>query len=173
MYLLGGACAPTAPIIDSLAGLGHDCSVTTPENSSTRPRSLALRSDLAAIDEVAGLVSAVCHDCALGGQGEHTLNLILEELITNTVRHGRPDPESPIEVRLQREPGGLRITYRDRGTPFDPRHDVPEPDFSQTISRRLPGGLGWPLIFHYCVEVDYQRVDDCNCVDLLVRLEEE
>ena len=129
---------------------------------------LTLQGRLAEIGRASHFVADFCQSEALDSSQERVLVLILEELITNTVKHGSPPVDAPIHVTLARKEGEIHIGYRDNGTPFDPNHDAPAPDLSDTLSRRRTGGLGWPLIRHYCSAIDYVREDTCNCLELRV-----
>ncbi|MCB1876152.1 MAG: ATP-binding protein [Chromatiales bacterium] len=88
------------------------------------------------------------------------LNLILEELLVNTVEHGRPPDHHPVSIRLARSGYCVAIDYRDRGVAFNPIKDTPPDDIDQPVDERRVGGLGWPLIRHYCHNIRYERNTD-------------
>ena len=104
----------------------------------------------------------------IGGYMQRVLGLILEELITNTVRHGQPPADSRIRIALTVQGEDARLRYRDQGIAFDPLKDLPPPDFSQTVTRRRVGGMGWPLILYYCASAHYARDGDANVIDLVM-----
>src|ERR1044072_2655033 len=62
--------------------------------------------------------------CTRGGGGrEHCLklNLVVEGLFTNTVRHGhRGDSDAPIWVSVDSTPGAVYVPYEDTAPPFNP-----------------------------------------------------
>jgi serine/threonine-protein kinase RsbW len=63
------------------------------------------------------------------------LNLALEELFVNTVKHGhRGECDAPVWVTLEARPGAVRLTYEDSGPPFNPYGYLPK--------TRDVGGLG-------------------------------
>ena len=71
------------------------------------------------------------------------VNLVLEELFTNTVRHGyRGDSDAPIWVTLETRPGALYVTYEDAAPPFNPWVGLPEFAPDATLRSRRIGGLG-------------------------------
>jgi serine/threonine-protein kinase RsbW len=71
------------------------------------------------------------------------VNLVLEELFTNTVRHGyRGDSDAPIWVTLETGPGALYVTYEDAAPPFNPWVGLPEFAPDATLRSRRIGGLG-------------------------------
>lgn len=76
--------------------------------------------------------------CAEAGLAEdHCLraNLVLEELFTNTVRHGhRGESDLPVWVTVSADEAMVRLTYEDTAPPFNPYGISPQ--------RRDIGGLG-------------------------------
>src|SRR5688572_33182207 len=84
--------------------------------------------------------------CASAGVGEHSclrLNLVLEELFTNTVRHGHGgDCDAPVWVSLARDSGRVRITYEDTAPPFNPYAKLQTQAADGSLEMRKEGGLG-------------------------------
>src|ERR1044072_4214177 len=83
--------------------------------------------------------------CTRQGVGrEHCLriNLVVEELFTNTVRHGhRGDSDAPVWLSVDAEPNEVHIVYEDTAPPFNPYAlFASAPD--TTLSLRRIGGLG-------------------------------
>lgn len=138
-----------------------------------QPETLTIQGELREIEHAHSFATRFCESRGIGPVHSYTLVLILEELITNTVKHGNTAAGSPISVTLQRSPAGIEIGYRDHGVPFDPNHDVPEPDFSLTLSRRPTGGLGWHLIKFYCSRLDYRRDGPTNLLALCVPMDHD
>ena len=91
------------------------------------------------------------------------LELIVEELMTNTVKHGRPDPGSQIEIAFESAASGagVSLTYVDRGNAFDPTAITGPPP---------SGGFGLSLIRGLSVELAYERRCDANHLRLSVPL---
>ena len=133
-----------------------------------KPETLTLQGRLAEIGRASHFAADFCRSEDLDASQERVLVLILEELITNTVKHGSPPVDAPIVITLARTENDIQIGYRDSGTAFNPHRDAPAPDLSDTLSRRRAGGLGWPLIRHYCSDIGYSRDGECNCLELTV-----
>ena len=71
------------------------------------------------------------------------LNLVLEELFTNTVRHGhRGDCDAPVWIAVSRSGDRLSVLYEDKAPPFNPYARLTEPVVDTTVSMRKIGGLG-------------------------------
>ena len=95
------------------------------------------------------------------------LNLVLEELFTNTVRHGhRGDCDAPIWIGLQRAEDGVRIVYEDKAPPFNPYARLSEPVVDTTVSMRKIGGLGVLLTNELAASRDYAYLFGRNRIRL-------
>ena len=88
---------------------------------------------------------------------EFDLNLVLEELFTNSVRHGGcRGREGVVHVRLSMLPNGVGLEYADQGTSFDPA-TVPPPDLQSPLEERRSGGLGIHLMRQIMRDFEYRR----------------
>ena len=96
-------------------------------------------------------------------------NLILEELILNTLTHGRTSGLSNIEVTLESGVGSVTITVVDDGAAFDPLHDKPTPDTELPLQERSIGGLGLHLIRTMAEDLVYKHADGKNHLTLVAR----
>lgn len=107
---------------------------------------------------------------ALPGSVRRSLNVALDELLTNTIEYGfagRDGGEVTVEVALHRDRVSLTLT--DDGRPFDP-FALPAPDTSLPVDQRQIGGLGVHLVRGMMDQVMYERVGDQNVVVVSKRL---
>lgn len=103
-----------------------------------------LESRLSALEPLADAVSA-----ALPGRADlaFAVNLCLEELIANIIRHGLGGaPDHEIRVRLSCADDRLEITVDDDAPRYDPFAQAPVPDLTLDLERRPVGGLGVHLV---------------------------
>lgn len=85
------------------------------------------------------------------------MDLVLEELFTNLVRHGRG--EGDIQVDLVRAPGEVRIRLlAAEPSPFDPTA-APRVNANLPIEQRRPGGLGIHFVRQLCSTFRYEWTD--------------
>ena len=95
------------------------------------------------------------------------LNLVLEELFTNTVRHGHGgETDSPVWVTLGRDGQRLTLTYEDTAPPFNPYARLPEAPPDTTLEMRKLGGLGVLLTRGFAASRDYAYVFGRNSIRL-------
>lgn len=95
------------------------------------------------------------------------LNLVLEELFTNTVKHGhRGDCDAPVWVALSRVDDSVQLVYEDKAPPFNPyahlRGDSPD----ITLELRKIGGLGVLLTKELAASRDYTYLFGRNRIRL-------
>ena len=87
------------------------------------------------------------------------IEVILEEVVSNVVRHG--EGADFLRIRANCEGSVIRLTIEDNGTPFDP-FAAPEPDSFTTVSEARLGGQGIPLVRRLSRSVHYERVGAVN-----------
>ena len=95
---------------------------------------------------------------------EKSLNLILEELISNIIFYGyRDSEEHEIQVKFAHTDKTVTINIEDDGIQFNPLTDTPEitADEEQPI-----GGLGVKIIQKMATSIDYEREQEKNKVTI-------
>ncbi len=91
------------------------------------------------------------------------VDLVLEELFTNMVRHARGGT-SEIEIGLDDDGALLTLRLRDEGVePWDPAL-APLPDVDLPIQERRPGGLGIHFIRQLTRDLRFEHVDGTTIV---------
>ena len=133
-------------------------------------RSLCIESDLSELERLHDAVAE------LGEVGNwppdlvFQVDLVLEELIVNTVNYGYEDDERhEIEIALTSDADVFTVEIIDDGHAFNPLSDAPEPDLDAEIADRPIGGLGIHLMRVMMDEVHYQREQDKNYLTLIKR----
>ena len=122
---------------------------------------------LARMRDLQGFLEAFCAASGIARAPCLRLNLVLEELFTNTVRHGHGgDCDVPVWISLEREPGQVLVTYEDMAPPFNPyaRLQTQSPD--DTLEMRKLGGLGVLLTQEMTKSRDYAYLFGRNRIRL-------
>lgn len=97
------------------------------------------------------------------------IDLILEEVLLNIINYAYPDQqEGLIQAGCKAENSSFIIRIIDRGLPFDPSAR-PDPDTSLSIEERQIGGLGIYLVRQLSHDVSYQRVQDRNHLEIVLK----
>lgn len=94
------------------------------------------------------------------------IELVLEELFTNTVMHGYGgECDRPVWVGFDIQPSLLSISYSDEAPPYDPlQHDS---DLDYDKASRPTGGLGILLARRFADRMDYRYGSGRNVLTLL------
>ena len=125
---------------------------------------------LSRLDElrpVQAFLEGFCADLGLPRQECLRLNLVLEELFTNTVKHGhRGDCDAPVWIGLTRTNGGVQVVYEDKAPPFNPYARLPEDPPDTTLELRKIGGLGVLLTKELAASRDYAYLFGRNRIRL-------
>ncbi|MBI1182340.1 MAG: ATP-binding protein [Alphaproteobacteria bacterium] len=128
-----------------------------------------LRNDM---KELAGLpprLEAFAEEAGLPPDVAMHVDLVLDELLTNTIGYGYPDGrEGRIFLHMVVD-DALTITIADDGIAFDPL-SVPDPDTDSDLEHRQIGGLGVYFVKTMMDEVSYHRLDGQNRLTLVKRL---
>ena len=106
--------------------------------------------------------------CAANGLGPETelqLNLVLEELFVNAIRHGGCEGQDVAWIRMVCRAGSVEVEFRDRGGPFDPTA-APPADLRTPPAKRGQGGLGIHLVRQIMREVAYRRDGGWNVLTM-------
>ena len=91
-----------------------------------------------------------------------SLNLVLEEALTNIILYGFDDQsEHKIEVEFKKSDDQLVITISDDGIAYDPTLKE-DPDLTLSVEERPIGGLGIFLIKKIMDQVVYNRNGNKN-----------
>jgi anti-sigma regulatory factor (Ser/Thr protein kinase) len=108
---------------------------------------------------------------ALPGKLAFGLEVCLEELFTNVMKHGGPGPatlsdeELPLTVDLALELAGpdVALLVEDNGQPFDVSQ-APAKPIRRPLEEVMPGGLGMKLIRSFSSELLYEPLPGGNRV---------
>ena len=129
----------------------------------------------ARMDRLSGLrrfLESFCGEAGVTQDHCLRLNLVLEELFTNTVRHGhRGDTDAPIWVSISlADAATLNVTYEDAAPPFNPYGAPPGAPPDTTVKMRKIGGLGVILTRKLAASREYAYLYGRNRIRLAMSL---
>ena len=117
--------------------------------------SLVLNNTLDAVEDGRRALMAYFEQHALDTQAIHRLEVIFEELVSNTVRHGfRDEDPHSIRVAVALTDDTIELTMEDDGAPFNLLGSSDPARFTSLDDARL-GGLGIPLVKRLSKSVRY------------------
>jgi serine phosphatase RsbU (regulator of sigma subunit)/anti-sigma regulatory factor (Ser/Thr protein kinase) len=143
-----------------------------PAASPTRPPiELEMPNRLAVLPVLSAALDGALADEAVPEPVRKDIALVLEEVLSNTVRHGYGEGQRDI-IRLtaRRDGDRLYLRFDDGAMAWNPlEHELP--DLDAEIEDREVGGLGVLLVRELSESAQYQRVEGRNRLDLVIRLE--
>lgn len=132
-----------------------------------------LPSSLAAVAELHAAVTHFCKLRTIHPDIEFKIDLALEEVFTNIVRHGYDDRRPhEIVIRFKSNRDRVRISIEDDGRRFNPLL-APKVDINAVLAERRVGGLGIHLVRRLMDQVRYQCRPAGNQLVLIKRLPRE
>ena len=133
--------------------------------------SVTLVNELSEVVRLSQLVEAFGQAEGLAPEVVFSLNLALDEVVTNVIRyaHDADGRKHPIVVRLVLEPDVLTAHVEDDGRAFNPL-EAPAPDLGASIDERPIGGLGIHLVRTVMTSVEYRREDGRNVLTIKKKL---
>jgi serine/threonine-protein kinase RsbW len=127
---------------------------------------MTLGNDIASVSTVLDKLEAFAEENGIAPQKIMRLNLMLDELITNTVSYGFPQESAgTIHLSVELVGGTVNVELKDNGVAFNPiEADMPER--SGSVEEREIGGLGLKLVRSYAKRLDYRRDGGFNHLHL-------
>jgi anti-sigma regulatory factor (Ser/Thr protein kinase) len=124
--------------------------------------SLLLDGKLSELSNLTAATARFCSENALADEAGFDLNLVIEELFMNAIRHGGCEGMAgAIQVNLRASRNGVAIEFADRGAPFD-LTAAPAAQLDAPLEARQNGGLGIHLVRQIVRDLHYERVDGWN-----------
>jgi serine/threonine-protein kinase RsbW len=100
----------------------------------------------------------------------YAVNLALDEVVTNVVRHGYADAAGEeVVASIIARSGEVTTEVSDTGRTFNPL-EVPSPDLEAPLSERTLGGLGIHLIRNLMDGLEYRRENGKNVLTMRKRI---
>ena len=133
---------------------------------------LVLDSRLSEIRRATELVDEFKARHGLGDEDANAIHIVLDEILSNAIRHGLAGAEShAIELTLEVSEGEIVVEVEDDGVAFDPTQ-APAPVLAGTLAERKEGGLGMTFVRALTDRIEYQRIAGRNRLVLRRRLRE-
>ena len=126
--------------------------------------SIRLKNRLTDLEKIRGAVEDLISGMSCTKRKFKEIDLVLEELFVNVVRHGFvDDKEHEIKLTLGCENDMLIIRMEDDGRPFNILEAEPT-DTRCPIEKRCVGGLGIQFVKHFTDHCEYHRKNGKNIV---------
>ena len=133
----------------------------------TGQRRIVLHNDIRQIPQLAQFVETIAADKKLDQGLTMSLNLALEEAVTNVILYAYPpDADGLVVIEALITPGRITFTLSDSGVAFDPTAE-PDPDVEASLESRAIGGLGIHLVRQIMDSLQYERKEGKNVLTMI------
>lgn len=127
---------------------------------------LEVASDLAQLGAVSERLDAFWVEHGVPEEAQADLNIAVEEIVSNVMRHG--GTREPIRLRVAVDAEEVCVDVEDQGRAFNPlTHPAPDPH--TPLAARRPGGLGIFMVVKLMDRTSYERRDGWNCFRMVRR----
>ena len=136
-------------------------------NATPKSFRLTLVNEVEEISKLEGYIKEIASSAGIDPSLAMSLNLALEEAVTNVVLYAYPEGQTgEADILTTVADGVMTIVISDSGVPFDPTKDAKEADITLSAEERPIGGLGVFLVKEIMDTVSYQRTDGKNVLTL-------
>ncbi|MBU0475942.1 MAG: ATP-binding protein [Bacteroidetes bacterium] len=133
-------------------------------------KNLSIENKISSLSIIASFVEQFGAENNLSQKHIFELNLILDELITNTINYGYSDDEAHmIEISMEIENENILVKIIDDGNEFNPLSKE-EVNINENLDQRKIGGLGIHIVKQKTDEIKYERKGDKNIVRFVKNL---
>lgn len=129
-------------------------------------KTLTIINQIEQIDELAKALEILCDEWNIAKNIMLSINLVLEELISNIIFYGYLDKtDHKIIVRFSLDDKIFQIQIEDDAIEFNPLNVV-KPNINEAIETRKIGGLGIHFARQLTDKITYERFENKNILTL-------
>lgn len=125
-------------------------------------RVLLLDINISELQRLGRFPDRFCESTGMPEEICYQLQVALEELVINAIKHGGCEPkQGAIGLAIRRVGDEARAVLSDNGVAFNPL-DAPAPDLTKSLRDRTVGGLGIHLVRNLVPSLRHERRGDRN-----------
>jgi anti-sigma regulatory factor (Ser/Thr protein kinase) len=133
-------------------------------------KNITLVNEVNDISQLSGYIESIVNDSGIDPMLAMSLNLALEEAVTNVVLYAYPEGvKGEVDILTTIRDGVLTFVISDTGVAFDPTQKE-DADVTLSAEERPIGGLGIFLVKQLMDTVSYERKDGRNILTLTKQL---
>lgn len=129
-------------------------------------KKLILQNEVEQLSKLSDFIDSIAEELSIDSSMAMSLNLAIEEAVTNVVMYAYPEGEvGNVVIIANFTEGMLVFTISDNGIPFDPTSKT-DADVTLNVEERPIGGLGIFLVKNLMDFVGYERKNGYNILTL-------
>ncbi|MCP4550846.1 MAG: ATP-binding protein [Bacteroidetes bacterium] len=128
-----------------------------------------INNNLSELEKIVSRVESIAEEWNIPPKLVFHINLVIEELVTNTISYGYvdiADGKHEIEIRFSLDNTSLTIILIDNAREFNPLQMSDPQDLDKPIKERERGGLGIFLVKKFVDDLEYKRENGRNIIIL-------
>ena len=129
---------------------------------------LSVKATVESLDEVQSFVDQVLEEIGCSMKAQMQIDIAVEELFVNIAHYAYPEGEgdAAVEIETDADKSCVKITFEDRGIPFDPlAHE--DPNVTGSAEERSVGGLGIFMVKKSMDDMSYEYKDGKNLLTII------
>ena len=131
---------------------------------------LTLSATIANMPDVIAWLEQLLEELECPMKAKMQLSVAVDELFSNIANYAYQDGVGDATIRLEKlDPPAVRLTFVDRGIPYDPLQKE-DPDISLSAQERQIGGLGIYMVKKSMDDVAYEYKDGQNILSITKRI---
>ena len=135
------------------------------QDEQARSKHLTLKNEVEELNKLPEFVDSVCEEAGVDMALVASLNLALEEAVTNVVLYAYQNGKGLVDIDAVYTDKRLKFVITDTGIAFDPTKKEAV-DTTLSVEERSIGGLGIHLVRQIMDSVNYERIDGMNVLTL-------
>jgi len=133
--------------------------------------SINIQNNINELNKVVDFIEKISTAYSLDKKSTNELNLIVEELVSNTFNYGENIDASmdiTINITTNLSDNQIVIVYTDNAQEFNPikKNNSNRPT-KISLDKLMVGGVGLQLVFNYSSKVSYKREKDKNIITII------
>jgi anti-sigma regulatory factor (Ser/Thr protein kinase) len=134
-------------------------------------RKLVIENSKQELEQVQSFIGALALEWSIKPEITFSLNLILEEYISNLVNYGYHDKnDHEISIEISREEARLKLVVIDDAGPFNILETPENEDLDKPVEERKIGGLGIHFIRSLADHLEYKSDNGRNKLTIIKRI---
>ena len=140
---------------------------SNPNMQLQNPLEVSFRNDIAELIKLQHIIGIFTQTYSISSHISNQLNLVLEELISNTIFYGYDDSlNHTIFLSIQKFDDHVMLQIEDDARPFNPLKDAPKAEVAEFIQDQKVGGLGVKLVASFVDSIDYMYKGNKNILKI-------
>lgn len=139
------------------------------QDENAKTQRLTIKNEVEELTKLPEFVDTVCEEAGVDMALIASLNLALEEAVTNVVLYAYPGSEGLVDIDAVYTDKCLKFIITDSGIAFDPTKKE-DADTTLSAEERPIGGLGIFLVRQIMDSVNYERIEGHNVLTLIKKL---